>query len=256
MNRIIYSLKRPRNILVFDVETNGLLPKRKRGSLISPNIDEYPHILQLSYAIYDLEKYEIVETYNAYIKIAENVGINEFITSLTGIDKNLCETKGVPILDALKQFYKAYMKCECIIAHNIEFDQKMILVEIERNREYILEYTPYCILIFNKTYEELNNIEIYCTMRKGTNLCNIEYKPIENSINNEKNEKIRKTIGKKFPKLSELYLKLFQSSEVPINLHNSMVDVMVCLSCYLKMRHTITQDYTKDISIVSSAVTV
>ena len=127
MNRIIYSLKRPRNILVFDVETNGLLPKRKRGSLISPNIDEYPHILQLSYAIYDLEKYEIVETYNAYIKIAENVGISEFITSLTGIDKNICETKGVPILDALKQFYKAYMKCECIIAHNIEFDQKMIL---------------------------------------------------------------------------------------------------------------------------------
>jgi hypothetical protein len=125
----------------------------------------------------------------------------------------------------------------------------MILVEIERNREYILESAPYCILIFNKTYEEINGIETYCTMRKGTNLCNIEHKP------NEKDDKTRKQIGKKFPKLSELYLKLFENSETPINLHNSMIDVMVCLSCYLKMRHNITNDYTKDMSVISSAIT-
>jgi len=264
MNRIIYPPKRPRNILVFDVETNGLLPKKKRGCLIEPNIEKCPYILQLSYAIYDLEKYEIVETYNAYIKVAEDVEISEFITSLNGINREICETKGVPIMDALKQFYKGYMKCDCIIAHNINFDEKMILVEIERNREYILEYAPYCILIFNEDYEKMNSVEKYCTMREGTELCNINFKK---NYENDKIEKInkprkspppsRKPPSKKFPKLSELYLKLFENTDIPINLHNSMVDVLVCLSCYLKMCHTITHDYTKDIVTgFSCAITV
>jgi hypothetical protein len=40
---------------------------------------------------------------------------------------------------------------------------------------------------------------------------------------------------KKWPKLSQLYFALF--GENPDGLHNSMMDVLVCLRCYLKMRH-------------------
>jgi hypothetical protein len=40
---------------------------------------------------------------------------------------------------------------------------------------------------------------------------------------------------KKWPKLVELYFALFD--ENPDGLHNSMMDVLVCLRCYLKMRH-------------------
>jgi hypothetical protein len=35
--------------------------------------------------------------------------------------------------------------------------------------------------------------------------------------------------------LSETYEHLF--SQTPRNLHNSMMDTLVCLRCYLKMRH-------------------
>jgi hypothetical protein len=41
----------------------------------------------------------------------------------------------------------------------------------------------------------------------------------------------------KFPTLCELYEKLFHTK--PENLHNSMMDVLVCLRCYLKMVHNI-----------------
>jgi hypothetical protein len=39
---------------------------------------------------------------------------------------------------------------------------------------------------------------------------------------------------KKFPKLSELYNHLF--GYVPENLHNALVDTIVCLRCFLKIR--------------------
>jgi hypothetical protein len=62
-------------------------------------------------------------------------------------------------------------------------------------------------------------------MKSNTALCNIKQKT---------------AYGKeytKFPKLSELYEFLFHS--VPENLHNSMIDVLACLRCYLKTEFNI-----------------
>ena len=42
------------------------------------------------------------------------------------------------------------------------------------------------------------------------------------------------------PKLVELYQELFRGT--PANLHNSLVDTLVCMRCYLKMRHGIDID--------------
>jgi hypothetical protein len=40
---------------------------------------------------------------------------------------------------------------------------------------------------------------------------------------------------KKFPRLDELYGKLFDTP-LPKEMHNSIVDVLVCLRCFLKVR--------------------
>ena len=40
---------------------------------------------------------------------------------------------------------------------------------------------------------------------------------------------------KKFPRLNELYCKLFDTP-LPKDMHNSIVDVLVCLRCFLKVR--------------------
>lgn len=225
MNFTVEAPNRKKTCLVFDVETSGLLPKKDKSSVNPIPIEAYPYILQLSYAKYDIATNTLLETYDTYIKVKKEVEISETITDLTGITRKDI-LKGINILDALSKFYEAYITADVIVAHNIDFDMKMILVEIERNRVEILKKSPECMTIFNPTYEELNGVEHYCTMRKGTILTHII---VESKIHG-------RPPSLKWPRLIELYGKLFDNEAVN-GLHNAMVDVLVCLRCYLKMRH-------------------
>jgi len=223
-----YSVAAPtfkRRFLVFDVETTGLIPRAKRGGPPTP-ISEYPHIIQLSFAIYDFAQKKIIKQYDSYVNIPESVEIPEVVVNLTGITRDICIEKGKPIIEVLEKFYEAYMFCEGIVAHNMEFDEKMISIELERNRPALLKAAPHCFMTFNAMYEKVHNIDRFCTMKKGTDLCNIL---VESKI-------AGRPPNKKWPRLNELYAKLFDGESVN-GLHNSMVDVLVCLRCYLKMRH-------------------
>ena len=93
-------------------------------------------------------------------------------------------------------------------------------------------------------YSELNKIKFnnlieVCTMKTGTDVCKIE----KTSPSGE--------IYYKYPKLSELHQHLFQ--ETPNNLHNSLVDMLVCMRCFYKMRYN--EDlYTKSISFRNTLI--
>ena len=214
-------------VLVFDVETTGLLPQKPRNSTQQIPLSEYPHIIQLSFAVYDLNNNRLVRTYDSYVKIDATIEINEYVSKLTGITRDICNNSGNRITDVLHEFYLAYMECNAIVAHNMDFDEKMILVELERHQEQMIQLIPdYTTTLFNKVREEAIGIERYCTMRKGITLCNIM---VESKIPG-------KPARAKWPKLAELYAKLFDG-EIVDGMHNSMVDVMACLRCYLKMRH-------------------
>ena len=225
MNFTVSAPIRKKTVLVFDVETSGLLPKKDKSNPNHIPIEAYPHILQLSYALYDISSNQLSDTYDTYINVKKEVEISDKITELTGITRRSCN-KGVSMVEALTSFYKAYISSDVIVAHNIDFDKKMILVELERNRPEIIKNTPECMTIFNSTYEELNGVEHYCSMRKGTVITNIivpsKYPGKPPSL--------------KWPRLNELYAKLFDGETVD-GLHNAMVDVLVCLRCYMKMRH-------------------
>ena len=229
MNTIVTAPHRRRMFLVFDVETTGLLPKQKRGqeSGTGPTIEQYPHILQLGFVLYDLETRTIQQRYDSYVKVPDSVVIDPYITTLTGINKAMCDTQGRPITTVLNDFFQAYRLCDGLIAHNLEFDTKMVLVEVERNQAALIERGfAECLLMFQPMHEKVRNIDRYCTMRKSINLCNI-------LVANDRGETRRK-----FPKLVELHKHLF-GGEAPANLHNAMADVEACLRCYLKMRHNI-----------------
>ena len=217
---------RRRYYLVFDTETTGLMPKSGRGTP-SPPISAYPHILQMSFAVYDMFDRKIVSQYDSYVNVSPDIEIDNKITELTGITREKCNG-GANIVDVLESFYKAYIMCEGLVAHNIEFDEKMIMIELERNCEKIANKMPQCLKIFNPIYEQVHNIDRYCTMKKGTDICNIL---VESKLPG-------RPPSKKWPRLNELHASLF-AGEVPDGLHNSMVDVLACLRCYLKMRHGI-----------------
>jgi len=67
--------------------------------------------------------------------------------------------------------------------------------------------------------------KFYCTMQETIELCAIELK-----------DKYGRPY-KKFPKLVELYQKMF--GVTPKNLHNSLNDVIVCLRCFIKLKYEI-----------------
>lgn len=213
-------------VMAFDTETTGLLPKIDRScGLPLPVISDYPLILQLSFVIYDLNTKTILQKYNEYIRIADEAVIPENVTLIHGITKEICDLRGIPIERALADFHKAYMAVDFVVAHNIAFDKKMIELEVQRNM-HLLDKISTITMMFNDTFNDLNNIETVCTMNKCKDLCNL-------FITNEKTG----ARWKKSPKLSELHFKLF--NYVPENLHDALIDTMICLRCYLKYAYGI-----------------
>lgn len=199
------SVKRDHNLtLIFDVETNGLLTKGQK------NIEECPYILQLSFLVYDDSNNEIIKTFNSYVNIDNSVEISKETIDINGITREICNNHGLPIENILNEFSYEYMRCNKIVAHNIDFDKRMIKIEIIRNSFKMINMDIDPCLIFNDNLDK----KLYCTMMHGIELC-----------------KLPGRYGKyKYPSLSELHTKLFNN--IPGGLHDALVDTKACYDCY------------------------
>ena len=177
-------------VLVFDTETSGLIQNNVT------HIDQCPRITQLSFILYNATTNETLETYNEYVQQSASMDFSLKAFEITKITKEMCDS-GVTIREALTSFFRAYMRANEIIAHNIEFDKKMIQSEVIREsliRDLDIEYA----FMFNDMFNNIRNKKTYCTMQMGKDVTNIiatgKYGPF-----------------KKSPKLSELHEKLFNS---------------------------------------------
>jgi DNA polymerase III alpha subunit (gram-positive type) len=197
------SKKKSRYIMIFDVETNGLL------SRVQKPIELCPQILQLSFIIYDEANNETVRIFNEYVDVDDSVEIPEDTIKINGITREKCKELGRPIEYILDEFYNEYMRCETIVAHNIDFDSRMVKIEIMRHSSSMLCIDPSVVFNLDQNIDR----KIYCTMLHGVNLCNIPGR-----------------YGKKWPTLLELHLKIFGC--VPDGLHDALVDTKACFECY------------------------
>ena len=191
-------------VLVFDTETTVLPPKNTPTN----RTDSWPHIVQLSWVIYNDETKQVEEEKDFIISLGTHIPISPESTAIHGITSEISRTRGVSIDVALFDFKMAANRCGRMVAHNIEFDKNMLIVEFYRAR------------IFNSVFPPTE----YCTMKKGTPICNLvkTWNDGRTSL--------------KFPKLVELYHGLFGAdAPAPEGLHNAKVDVDVCLKCYVKM---------------------
>ena len=198
-------------VICFDTETTGL-PENRNTSIYE--ISKWPHIVQLSFMVYDVEKKEIVEEYDEIIKIDEGVVLTPKSVEIHGISRDVISERGVPISDALLAFKRALNSCERCIGHNISFDKRLLIVEAIRNKGFDSSDNSYVQFQFKNEF---------CTMLKSVEICKIE--------------KLRGdgTIYFKYPTLIELHYHLFKKT--PENAHNSKVDVLICLRCYCKLAH-------------------
>ena len=212
-------------ILVFDTETTGIPDKGRKSFYHS---EKWPHIIQLSYILYDTEINSVIEISDNIINLADDVKISEKSIEIHGITREISKTKGSNITDVLNHFKKCVINSELIVGHNVNFDKNMIIVESIRNK-------------LERIFVEKN--KFYCTMYNSTNICKLP-RPISsnfNITNNTNNINNTNTNNYKFPKLIELYKHYFSDS--PEGLHNSMVDVLVTLRCF-GMLYNNTDYYT------------
>jgi DNA polymerase III epsilon subunit-like protein len=202
----------PRYTMILDTETTGLLPKdMPQLSLVSDEElrTSYPYITQISFIVYDNYDKTIAEYYNKYIKIPEYVEISDKVTEITGITREKCDS-GISIVKALNHLYNTYMKCGRIVAHNMWYDSRIVRTECRR---HFRKLPSHMSKMFYKC--DNNHVNILCTMQDGRRLCAL----------------------KQWPKLINLYKILFNEDveKYGIPLHNSLVDVLVCLRCYMKL---------------------
>jgi len=213
--------------MVFDTETTDL-PERNCSIY---EHDKYPYILQLSYVIYDTDDNKICVIKDDYVKIDNSVEISPRSQEIHHITREKCLTKGKPINQLMMEFNQYLKTVEVVVGHNISFDKKMIFVECIRNNVQ-QQFTWF-----------RGNMKIqrpeYCTMKNTTEFCGIE-KPKRQKSNTV--ESVDKPIIKKhykFPKLIELHYKLFEQDVNPDILHNSKIDVLITLKCYMKYVHNV-----------------
>ena len=208
--------------LVFDTETTGL-PQSK---FISPStLHRWPYIVQFSYVIYDSSLNNIVESKDYVIKVPESILISEESTKIHGITNEISGKIGIPINEALNEFFYYLRSVDRIIGHNIEFDLNMVKVELLRiiNKDSL---TSEQLKLYKYDLHYLTNYKnISCTLKDSIQFCNIQLL--------DKNGKPYL----KYPKLIELHEKLFDKS--PSNLHNSFNDILVTLRCFMKLKHNI-----------------
>jgi DNA polymerase III epsilon subunit-like protein len=198
-------------VLVFDVETTGLLPK----DLKDYNPCDLPHIIQLSYALYDTDIQTMKETYNAYIRIPSDIVIKPLITDLTGITREKLDEEGIDIIEAIEEFNRVYELADIIVGHNLQFDMTMVLIDG-------CPKLPHMHGMFDNAVLNKAGKQVFCTMQSSIDICKMKRFNSRGSYYKQ-------------PKLSELYAHLF--GKEPDNLHNSVVDVAACLRCFLKMKY-------------------
>lgn len=230
-----------KRVLVFDVETTGLCPKHVFGQPFPPD-HLYPHILQLSYVVYDMRSNTIVDRVNEYVRIAENIPITEEIQRITGISRQTIRAKGVPLAPLLLRFYDSMMTCDAIVAHNIQYDKTVIRKEMYRYKSEIRRLSGSAAKAdqmsrsLTDKFFQSSNIQSICTMMSSIQLCNLWYVP-NGAVPtlDDKGNATDPVHRRKMPKLCELYEYLFEKP-APEGMHDAMVDVLACLDCFVEIK--------------------
>jgi len=233
-------------ILVFDTETSDKPPDMpgktwkerekygknmlkfseflKKNSLWDHFIQSWPSIIQLSYILYDTEIPEISKIFNKYIDIPDDIEITTESMKIHHITKAKIKAASsvnkAKIYDALNEFMSDVLKADIIVAHNVQFDRKMIICELIRlqKKNHITQIKA----MMNDSYFD-------CTMEKTKYMCKLK----------KKFEYIDKKTGKqkyfykiKYPKLIEAYNHFFGYEPNPDAMHDAIIDAVICLRVY------------------------
>lgn len=182
--------------LFFDTETTGL-PRNWKAPVT--DLNNWPRMIQIAWILCDKQGNRM-ETYDCIIK-PENFKIPIESSRVHGISTEKAINEGENLEEVLVRFEELVGKSNFIVAHNISFDEKIIGAEFLRKG----------------IQSSFGRKKKLCTMQSSTNYC-----------------KISGPYGYKWPKLSELHIKLFGVDFEEA--HDASVDINATERCFWEMR--------------------
>lgn len=183
-----------RIFLFFDTETTGIVDRKKK--LDDPS---QPRIVQLAAVLCDgtgthLEELNLIAKPDGWT-------VPEVCANIHGLTTEICEEKGIPMLEILTRFNAMKAKCTDRVAYNIPFDKQMLL------REEMAYSIP---------HDEEAKVSL-CVMKMAEPICKMPATAKQKEWN----------MGPyKAPKLIEAYRHFF--NEDFNRAHDAMNDVMAC----------------------------
>ncbi len=182
--------------LFFDTETSGL-PRSWKSPVT--DLENWPRLVQLAYLQYDRDGKLLIEGNH----IIRPVGftIPKDASDIHKITQQRALTEGEDLSSVLILFDQLVESAECLVAHNMSFDEKIMGAEFLRNR----------------MKDSVASKDKVCTMQSTTDFC-----------------AIKGAYGYKWPKLSELHRKLFghDFSEA----HDASVDIRATARCFWELK--------------------
>lgn len=182
--------------LFFDTETTGL-PKNWKAPVT--DLQNWPRMIQIAWILCDSEGNRIEA--NDFIIKPENFTIPYDASKIHGISTEKAISEGEKLESVLHEFNNLVNKADFIVAHNISFDEKIVGAELLRKG-------------IKSDFQRKRKL---CTMQASTNYC-----------------RLPGPYGYKWPKLSELHIKLFGTDFEEA--HNASVDINATEKCFWEMR--------------------
>lgn len=178
-----------KTVLIFDTETTGLFDFK--APLDDP---KQPHLVQLAASLEEEESGIELASLSLVIR-PEGWTIPDEVAILHGISQEMAAEVGVPCREAVQLFLSMAMRACTVCAHNLEFDEKVIARELQKD-------------VCRPKWLSVCKEKGFCTMQN-----------------------MNKIMKKgKWPKLKEAYAFLF-NQEIE-GAHNAMVDVRACARIY------------------------
>ena len=182
--------------MFFDTETTGM-PRNYKAPV--SDLRNWPRLVQIAWLLVDEHTNEI--------ECAENIVKPDGFTIPTdaarihGITTEMAKQNGIELQIILGAIEPIIKNAKLLVAHNIQFDEKILGAEFLR-----------------AGYQNpLKTKKRMCTMQLATNYC-----------------RLPGPYGYKWPTLQELHMKLFSKSFK--GAHSALADVRACAACYFELK--------------------
>ena len=194
---------------VFDTETTGFASPKLSATDPKQNV-----VVELGCSLINVNTFKVEQSFSVIICTPEPF-INSFVVDVHGITNEFSIAVGCDLELALANFvHMAKVSNWQFVGHNIDFDERMMLIMLERSSA------------FRQYINDFNQGDFYCTMERSKNI--VKCPPTDKMV--------KAGFGNQFkpPKLEEAY-RFFYPERPMFDAHRVSGDVQATVDVFKKI---------------------